>query len=450
MTGITTLIIEDEPLAASQLCEFLAARGYLPVVAAGVAAARARLSEQDFAVVLTDIRLPDGSGLDLITGIRAARPGTIIMAITAHGTIEDAVSALKRGADQYLLKPLDLDELLLLLERERERQTLRLENRELRAYVTSLSSFPNVIGSSPALVPVIERVRKLCTSHASVLITGESGTGKGLIARTLHYAGIRQQQRFVAVDCAAIPDPLLESELFGHARGSFTGAVHNHQGRFEYADGGTVFLDEIGELSPAMQAKLLRVLQERAFTRLGTNRDITVDVRIIAATNRDLRALVDAGTFREDLYWRLNVVQLHLSPLRERREDIEPLLRFFLDRCARRAGITPPDVAPEVYDLLQRYPWPGNIRELENVIERALTLLDGTVITPDTLPTRVREFDGGGPAGNGLLGERIAQTERDVIAQVLRESGGHRQTAARRLGISLRSLQYKIKQHSLA
>jgi DNA-binding NtrC family response regulator len=447
------LIVEDEKIACNSLGQFLTRRGYEPVCRYTLHSASDIIISERFDIYLIDVRLPDGNGLELIPKIRGICPDAIIIILTAYATIEDAVTALKTGSDHYLIKPVDLDELLIILKREQERRSLKVENTSLKAYVSSLSGFDNLIGKSDSMLPVITRIKKLCLSDANVLITGESGTGKELAARTLHYSGMRQNNNFVAVNCAAIPVHLLESELFGYVKGAFTGAIRDHQGKFEYADGGTIFLDEIGELSQELQAKLLRVLQEKAFEKLGSNEKIQVDLRIIASTNKNLKELVERGEFREDLYWRLNVVEIHMPPLRERQEDIELLAHYFLKKFAAQQAKEAPRVSPEIMNIFRHYPWPGNIRELENVIERALALAETAEITINLLPTRLRNLenrdDAIPEAKEAQLKQMLGDFERNVILKALRAENGNRQNTAKRLGISLRTLQYKLKEHGI-
>ncbi|MDP8235882.1 MAG: sigma-54 dependent transcriptional regulator [Candidatus Erginobacter occultus] len=447
------LIIEDERIAAESLAQFLGRKNYATECAYTLTEAVGIAAGAGHDVYLVDVRLPDGNGLELIPRLRRDHPDSTIIVLTAYGTVEDAVAALKSGADHYLIKPVNLDELLLVLQRERERRSLRAENRDLKSYVSSISQFDNLIGDSPAMVPVFALIRKLCASDAAVLLTGESGTGKNQVARTLQYSGLRREKPFITVHCATIPAALLESELFGHIKGAFTGAVHDRSGRFESADGGTIFLDEVGELPPDLQAKLLRVLQEQTFERVGSNRLVQVDVRIIASTNRDLKEMVTEGKFREDLFWRLNVVEIALPPLRERGGDIVFLARHFVKMAAEKLGRPVPAIEKPVLNILQSYLWPGNIRELENVIERAMALIEGAEITVDLLPPRLigwKSYPAPSPIGSDSLQHKVKEFERSLIEGVLRQEGGNRAQAAKRLGISLRTLQYRLKDFKIS
>ena len=450
---IKVLIVEDERVAADNLRLLLSGGGYEAECVYTFGSTQKIVATKSFRIYLVDVRLPDGNGLDLISRIRTDNPDAVIVVLSAYGTIKDAVSALKSGADHYLIKPIEPDELLLTLKKEMEHQEVRAENIALKTYLSSMSGFENLIGKSETMTPVFERIRKLSDSNATVLISGESVTGKELVARTLHYSGSRREKRFVAVHCAAIPEALLESELFGYVKGAYTGALHDHMGRFEYADKGTILLDEVGELTPSLQVKLLRVLQERKFERLGSNQQVEVDVRILASTNRNLSDLVAAGEFREDLYWRLNVVEIHMPPLRERKEDIALLAKHFLGKYAASMNKTVPSIRPEVLGVFNEYPWPGNVRELENVLERAVTLMEGDEITVESLPTRLRTLKmhlrDGADQDLSSLKIRMKDFEKKLIEQMLQEENGNRIKTAERLHISLRALQYKLKEYGI-
>lgn len=447
------LIIEDERIACDNLGQFLLKKGYSPSCAYVFAGAMDRIRAEQYDIYLVDVRLPDGNGLELIPAIRGTRSDAIIIILTAYATVENAVSALKSGADHYLIKPIDPEELLVVVKKEEERLSVQQRTIAPRAEIPSLHGHEALIGTSPAMLPVLDLIRKLCISDASVLITGESGTGKELAARILHYSGPREKRRFVPVNCAAIPEALLESELFGYVKGAFTGALQDHEGKFEYADGGTLFLDEIGELGLGLQAKFLRVLEQKSFVKLGCNRETVADVRILASTNRNLKKMVDRGLFREDLYWRLNVVEIHLPPLRERAEDIELLARHFLAQHAERSHKALPAIPPDVREIFREYPWPGNVREMENVIERAFILMESPVLTVDLLPTRLRNLVSVVPppaeTGGEPLQKLLGNFERDVILKVLEQENGSRAKAAERLRISLRTLQYKLKEYHI-
>jgi DNA-binding NtrC family response regulator len=437
------LIVEDDALMRSFLSTVLQEDGYRIVEAADGREGLRKLEGADFDLVITDLRMPGLSGLDLLKQTRKEKPEPRWIIITAYGSISSAVEAMKAGAADYLTKPFrDPEEL-----RHVVRRVLREAETEQRISLLSEElgkQFPPVemIFMGESMKAIQQMVQEVAPTTASVLISGASGTGKELVARVIHQLSPRKDKPFVAVHCAALSESLLESELFGHERGAFTGAVSTRKGRFELADGGTIFLDEVGEVSPAVQVKLLRVLQERELERVGGARSIPVDLRIISATNKDLKVEEAAGRFREDLYYRLNVFPLHLPSLTERREAIVPLTEFFADKFSRTLSKKISGIAPEAQSLLLQYPWPGNIRELQNVIERAVILAGGQ-IEPRHLNL---EF----PAESPPAGEGLLQTsEREIIRKVLVEVGGNRRQAAEKLGISLRTLQYRIKEYGL-
>jgi len=377
----------------------------------------------------------------------------LVMMMTAYGTIETAVSAMKEGAFDYLTKPIDLEELLLKLQKAIERSILVHENRELKARLQERSRFDNIVYGSPGMMEVMGLVARVAPSQATVLIRGESGTGKELIANALHHASPRTGKPLVKVSCAAIPETLLESELFGHERGAFTGASQRRIGRFEEADGGTIFLDEIGDLSPAIQVKLLRILQEKELQRVGSNATLKTDVRVITATHRDLEEAMKKGLFREDLYYRLNVIMIPLPPLRERKEDIPLLVDHFLKKYSLENQKTVSDVSKEARALLLRYPYPGNVRELENIIERAVVLCRGEGITSQDLPFHVRDekseqlWQTSGK--DKTLPESLEEIEKDLIVRALHQHEGVQTRAAEALGISERVLRYKIRKYRI-
>jgi DNA-binding NtrC family response regulator len=371
--------------------------------------------------------------------------------LTAFGTVATAVDAMKRGAADYLTKPVDLGELELLIERTLERRALESENRELRRVVESRHRLQGLETANERMALAINTAARVAQSRVTVLIRGESGTGKELLARAIHYASSRARAPFIAVNIAALPETLVESELFGHERGAFTGADREHRGRFELADGGTLLLDEIGDLPRTTQVKLLRVLQEQRFERLGGSRPIQVDVRVMAATNRDLESLVARGEFREDLYYRLNVVAIDLPPLRERREDIPLLVEQFLQRFAGESGSGAKRVSKEAMDRLLHYAYPGNVRELENIVHRATVLARGELITTADLPLRVTELRSEAPTDSEGLSfvDRVAAFERQLIVDALGRSDGVQTRAARLLGMSERHLRYKLRKYGL-
>ena len=400
-------------------------------------------------VVLTDLRMPGLDGMALLSRLLGRDAKPIVILLTAYGSVETAVEAMKRGAYDFLAKPVNLDRLDLLLRRALAERRLGDENERLKAQLDSKYGFENIIGTSPAMQEVFETIRQAAPTRATVLIQGASGTGKELVARALHQCSPRRDGPFVPVHCAALAPTLLESELFGHEKGAFTGAVERRRGRFELADGGTLFLDEIGEIDPALQVKILRVLEERKFERVGGTETIHVDVRLVAATNRDLRARVAEGAFREDLFYRLHVVNLTLPPLRERTGDVVLLAQHYLKTLAAENGKKPPAISPEAMDVLQAYAWPGNVRELRNVIERLVVLGAGSRLTVADLPAAVRDGGAGGLALASRAGRVLRDAERQLIADALRRHQNNRTQAAQDLGISRRTLHRKLNEFGL-
>ncbi|NCD22530.1 MAG: sigma-54-dependent Fis family transcriptional regulator [Spartobacteria bacterium] len=400
-------------------------------------------------VVLTDLRMPGLDGMALLSRLLGRDAKPIVILLTAYGSVETAVEAMKRGAYDFLAKPVNLDRLDLLLRRALAERRLGDENERLKAQLDSKYGFENIIGTSPAMQEVFATIRQAAPTRATVLIQGASGTGKELVARALHQCSPRRDGPFIPVHCAALAPTLLESELFGHEKGAFTGAVERRRGRFELADGGTLFLDEIGEIDPALQVKILRVLEERKFERVGGTETIHVDVRLVAATNRDLRARVAEGAFREDLFYRLHVVNLTLPPLRERTGDVVLLAQHYLKTLAAENGKKPPAISPEAMDVLQAYAWPGNVRELRNVIERLVVLGTGDRLTVADLPAAVRDGAAGGLAIPSRAGRVLRDAERQLIADALRRHRDNRTKAAQDLGISRRTLHRKINEFGL-
>jgi DNA-binding NtrC family response regulator len=443
------LVVDDEPLQLELVRGFLTKRGFEVETAADGEQALERFRRARVDVVLTDQKMPGMSGLELIPAVRAIDPDVAVIVITAYGTIEDAVAAIKAGATDYLTKPVNLDALLHRLAQVRERQRLVAENRELREALRERHRVEGIVGESGAMQDVLSLVARVAPSDATVLIRGESGTGKELIARAIHHASRRHAGPLVTVNCAALPETLLEAELFGHEKGAFTGASLARRGRFETAHGGTLFLDEIGDVPLHLQVKLLRVLQEREVERLGSSRPVPVDVRLLAATHRDLEALVREGRFRDDLYYRINVVTITVPPLRERRDDIPPLLERFLAKVARANGKTIRGLSREARDLLLRYDYPGNVRELENLVERAVVLSRDDVIGVGDLPLSVRAAerdDAGTPAS---LPAAVEGLERRMIDDAMKRADGVQTRAAELLGIGERVLRYKLKKYGL-
>jgi two-component system NtrC family response regulator len=443
------LVVDDEPAQLELVGGFLRKQGFEVGEAASGRAAVARFKQEPFDLVLTDQRMPDLSGLDVLEAVRAASPETAVVIMTAYGTIETAVSAVKAGAADYLAKPLNLDELLHRIHQIQDRRRLLTENRELRAALAERHRVEGIIGESGPMQEVLSVVRRVASSDATVLIRGESGTGKELIAKALHYASPRAAGALVKVNCAALAESLLEAELFGHEKGAFTGAVTARKGRFELADGGTLFLDEIGDLPPHLQVKLLRVLQEREFERVGSSRPVKVDVRLLAATHRNLETLVREGRFRDDLYYRINVVTIQLPPLRERREDLLLLVDHFLRVFADKNGKGIRGLTREARAALLRYDYPGNVRELENLIERAVVLTRDDVVGLTDLPLTL-DAQASEPEGGAGLVAAVEGLERRMIREALAKADGIQTRAAELLGIGGRVLRYKLKKYGLS
>ncbi len=456
------LIVDDEQNLRHMLQTLLKREGYEPVGVASVEGALRELSNRPYDVVITDLRMPGQSGMDLVDQIRRLNLGTTVVVMTAYGSRDIAIEAMKRGAYDYISKPFEADELVLLLRKAEERERLFRENQSLHKQIRAGGQEPetglgDLVARSQQMLDLFRTVRKIAEFKTTVLIGGESGTGKELIARAIHRLSPRAQAPFIAVNCGAIPDTLLESELFGHRKGAFTDANRDRKGLFEEASGGTLFLDEIGELPLGLQVKLLRVLQEGEVRRLGDSQDIKVDVRVVAATARDLSAEVGRGAFREDLFYRLNVFALLLPALRERREDIPLLVEHFLARMNARMGLAVAGTSPEAMRLLVDHDWPGNVRELENCVERAIVLCEGTQIEADSLPERLQRSSPPpvAPADtpdNGDLSIKRAsrRSEESLIRRALQKTRGNRTRAAELLEISHRALLYKIKEYGIA
>lgn len=445
------LVIDDEPALRHTLTLILREEGFDVVTAsdgeAGLQVAAAELPD----LILCDIRMPRLGGLDFLARYREESGGAIVIMMSAYGTLDTALEAMRRGAYDYISKPFNADEVVLTLRKAEERESLRREVRRLRERVGEPSGFDGVIAESTAMRTAISLAARVAPYPTTVLITGESGTGKEAIARGIHGASLRRAAPFVAVNCGAIPENLLESELFGHEKGAFTGAEGARNGLFVEADGGTLFLDEIGELPLALQVKLLRVLQERKVRRVGGSVERDVDVRVLAATARSLEDEVQAGRFREDLFYRINVMHLHLPPLRARPEDIAALASFFVAQHAERLGIPAGPLPRDIVVMLTRYSWPGNVRELQNVLERALILAGGTP-REEHLPEHIRDRHGPTPSvadGDLSVKRRLPALERELIGQALERTAGNRTRAAELLDLSPRALFYKLQDYGL-
>ena len=447
----TILVVDDDLAHRTMLKTLLAGWGYAVVEADDGSAAITQVRERPFDLILMDVRMVKVSGLEALAEIKAFNPAIPVIIMTAYASVETAVEALKKGAYDYLTKPLDFDELRLTMERAMDHSQLREENRLLRERLGSRFDRQNLIGRSQAMTALLETVAQVAPSEATVLITGESGTGKEMIAGAIHFNSFRKNGPFIRINCAAITETLLESELFGHEKGAFTGADRRKEGKFRQADGGSIFLDEVSEMSLGMQVKLLRVLQEREITRVGGDEVLKVDVRIIAATNRDLLQVMAAGRFREDLYYRLNVVTLHMSPLRSRREDIPLLAQHFLIHFAGQNHKSIRGFTPQAMDRLLRYAWPGNVRELMNAVERGVVLSRSEYLDEAELPFISASEGATEPLPGGMQdGEApLEEVEKAAILKSLAAAEGNKSEAARRLGITRRTLHQKLKKWGL-
>ncbi|HUI28515.1 MAG TPA: sigma-54 dependent transcriptional regulator [Candidatus Kryptonia bacterium] len=444
------LLVEDEVNMVRMLAKILERKGYAVDTAGNGEAALQRLAEQPADVVITDLNMPVMDGMQLMRAMHERRLTPITIVLTGHGTVQSAVEAMKLGASDYLIKPCNPDELLIVLERQLEARRLRREVSQLKQELRKYDRYGEIVGKSAPMQEVYRLIEAVSRNKSNVLIDGENGTGKELVARTIHHKSPLADRPFLAVNCGALAETLLESQLFGHRKGAFTGAVEDHDGVFQAAESGTLFLDEISEIPLPLQVKFLRAIQEREVTPLGSNKPVKVDVRLIAATNRDLETAVKDGTFRSDLYYRLNVVPIRLAPLRERREDIPLLVEHFVREFSQSYGVEPKRVTPEALRRIQEYAWPGNIRELQNVIERAFALSSEPVITERDLPATLLQ-PANATAPNGVLTDPIPmeELERINIASALRRSGGNKNEAARLLHIDRQRLYRKIEKYGL-
>ena len=449
MTNYTILVVDDEAMQLKALAGFLKNKGFTVEATTSAHNAVQILKDRPVDLVLTDFKMPEMNGLELLSESKALNPEVDIVMMTAFGSIESAKEALKGGAIDYLTKPVDLLQLELIIKKAQEKKQLLKENRRLREQLAEKVRFKNIISRSPEMEDVLNRASRVATSKATVLIRGESGTGKEQIAQAIHAASPRAAGAFVAVNCAALSAGVLESELFGHEKGSFTGAVRQMKGRFERAHAGTLFIDEVGDIPAAVQVKLLRAIQEHAFERVGGTDTIHVDTRIIAATNRNLEKMVKEGQFREDLYYRLNVVTITIPPLRERRQDIQPLIDHFLKKFSEENGKSIRGMSKEALHLLMKYDYPGNVRELENIIEQAVVLSRSDIFVTDDLPFSVQGLQSENRIATGTFDERVAIYEQKLIREALAKAGGIQTKAAEILGLSERNLRYKLKKHGM-
>jgi DNA-binding NtrC family response regulator len=442
------LVVDDDSYVRESTEEILRRKGYQVDTSANGKDALVRLDEADFDLILSDIKMPEMDGIELLAAAKGKYPDIHVIMMTAFGSVDNAVEAMRKGAYDYIQKgSADPTEIELVVERALKYQDSQRENKRLRSELQDKYSFNNMIGKAHNMEQVFDLIDTVADSRATVLVTGESGTGKELVARALHYNSSRRSAPFIRLNCAALPKDLMESELFGHEKGAFTGAIKQTRGRFEMADGGTLLLDEISEIDPALQAKLLRVLQEREFERIGSTQTIKVDVRIVATTNRDLQKEVEAGNFREDLYYRLNVIEMGLPPLRERKEDIPALVQNFVAKYNEENGKRVTGVADETLDALLAYDWPGNIRELENYTERAVVVARGEALAPDDYPQRLTSGPQGRDDGGIHVGMTVHEMERRLIMKTLESCQGNRTEAAGMLGISTRTLRNKLHEY---
>jgi len=458
---LSRILVVDDEKSMRQLLEIaLGKDGHRVTVAESGGKACELIDKGSFDLVISDIKMPDMSGVEVLRYIKETDPGIPVIMVTAYASAETAVEALRLGAYDYLTKPFKIDELKANIRNALEKRRLKEQVVHLKRELKHKHGLDNLLGRSSKMLELFEHIRAVAVTSSTVLITGESGTGKELVARAIHVGSPRASEQFVSINCGAVPEGLLESELFGHLKGSFTGAITNHKGLFEVAHRGTIFLDEIAEMSPTMQVKLLRVLQERRVRRIGSTGEIEIDVRILAATNKNLEEAVQDKSFREDLYYRLNVIPIHLAPLRDRRDDVPLLADHFLVKAreSMRKNIT--KIADEAVEMLINYDWPGNVRELENVIERAVALEITSVILPERIPEKVRDF-GKVPAGGASSGDeefpeegidfacRVADVERQLLSSAMKHAGGVQTQAAKLLRMNLRSFRYLLQKYNL-
>jgi len=444
------LIIDDEELVRDFITEVLIRMGFAPLAAPNGEKGIEYLEKSEYDLVITDFKMPGISGNDVLKRAVELWPDCRVIMITAFGTIDHAVEAMKLGAHDYITKPISPDHLEVIINKALEYKSLKIENRHLKSEISDKYSFESIVGKSAVIREVFELIKRASPSDSTILISGESGTGKELVAKAIHYNSARADAPFIKMNCAALPEGLIESELFGHEKGAFTGAIRSTRGRFELADGGTLLLDEISEIPPALQAKLLRVLQEKEFERIGSGQTIRVDVRVIATSNRDLKSEVSDGNFRDDLFYRLNVIPIDLPPLRQRLEDIPLLIDHFLNKFCQKIGLPTKSLSEKAGQMLLSYSWPGNVRELENLIERAVVISKNQDLKISDFPP---EIAAGIPAlGKASMdvGMSIGEAEKILILKTLKAHGGNHSKAADVLGISARTLRNKLQEYGLS
>jgi DNA-binding NtrC family response regulator len=442
----TLLIVEDDPNVGESIRLFLEKRGYLILRASNGREALHLFRQEMVDLVITDLVMPKMDGMALLEALKRLRPETEVIVISAQGTIEKAVQAIKTGAFDFIEKPINPKVITLVVERALEKQTLVLQNRDLRSQLEDKFRFKNMVGKSEKMVKIFELIRHISPYDSSVLIIGESGTGKELIANAIHYNSPRSPMPFIKVSCASLSEGIIESELFGHEKGAFTGAITSRKGRFELAHGGTLFLDEVEDIPPSTQIKLLRVLQEAEFERVGGNRTIKVNLRIIAASNRDLQEEVEKGTFREDLYYRLNVVNIKLPPLRERKEDIPFLIQFFIEKYNEKYRMKVKGISQRAMNVFLNYQWKGNVRELENTIESVMVVNSPEVIDLSNLPQEIKHFKGSAEVIPIRIGTPLEEIEKEILLETLKATRGNKRKAAQLLGINVRTIHRKMEE----
>jgi two-component system response regulator PilR (NtrC family) len=448
------LVIDDEKSILDLLSVVFEKEGYIVKTSLSATRAVELMGNEDFDIIISDIKMPRMSGMELLRYVRENRPDIPIVMITAYGTIKQAVEALKAGAMDYIVKPFDVEELKIIVAQGMEKKRLKEENLFLKKELKEKFDFENMIGKSKVMQEIYNLIEKVAGTDSTVLVTGESGTGKEIAARSIHYMSTRRERAFVSINCGALPENLLESELFGHVKGSFTGAIVNKKGMFEIAEKGTLFLDEVSEMSPWTQVKLLRALQDKRIRRVGGTEEIPVDVRIIGASNQDLKKSIKEGNFREDLFYRLNVISFEMPPLRKRKEDIPLLVTHFLEKYCNGMGRQMKRIAPEVFGVLESYPWPGNVRELENAIERVVAIEERGTITKGSLPKEMLQPDDKQEVAPSLepgfdLNAVLDEISSGYVQQALQFSRGNLKEAANILGVNYRSLRYLVEKHGL-
>ena len=439
------LVVEDDPTVGESIRLLLRKRGYSILLASNGREGLHQFRQKSVDLVITDLVMPKMDGIELLEAVKNVKPETEVIVISAQGTIEKAVQAMKLGAFDFIEKPINPRVISLVVERALEKQTLILQNRDLRSKLEDRFHFRNIVGRSAEMVKVFELIRHIAPYDSSVLIIGESGTGKELIANAIHYNSPRASMPFIKVSCASLSEGIIENELFGHEKGAFTGAIASRKGRFELAHHGTLFLDEVEDIPPSTQIKLLRVLQEGEFERVGGNRTIEVNIRIIAASNRDLQEGVKRGAFREDLYYRLNVVNIKLPPLRERRDDIPFLANFFIEKYKKKYHMKVKGISKRAMNLLTEYEWTGNVRELENTIESIMVINSPEVIDISHLPREIRDFEGGPEIISIKIGTPFEEVEREILIRTLKATRGNKRRAAQLLGINVRTIHRKME-----